>query len=126
MGALLKIDSIMFYVTDLEKAAEFYADVLGLRRVWTDEKRGMIGFVFRESNSEIVIHNDSSLPNPSFSFSVRNVKAFCNEYRAKGGAVVREPFEVRCGKYAVIADPDGNELPIIDLTKFGNKPRYDK
>ncbi len=126
MGALLKIDSVMFFVTDLEKAAEFYADVLGLRRVWTDEKRGMIGFVFQESNSEIVIHNDSSLPNPSFSFLVRNVKAFRDEYRAKGGTVVREPFDVRCGKYAVIADPDGNELPIIDLTKFGGKPRYDK
>jgi predicted enzyme related to lactoylglutathione lyase len=86
----------------------------------------MIGFVFPESDSEIVIHNDSSMPNPSFSFLVKNVQLFCDEYRKKGCTVVSEPFEVRCGKYAVLADPDRNELPIIDLTKFGGKPKYDK
>ena len=126
VGALLKIDSVMFFVTYLEKAAQFYSDVLGLKRVWTDEKRGMIGFVFRESDSEIVVHNDSSIHNPSFSFLVWNVEAFCKEYKANGGKVAREPFDVRCGKYAVVADPDGNELPIIDLTKFDGKPRYDQ
>jgi len=126
MDALLKIDSVMFFVADLEKTAEFYMNVLGLRRVWIDKNRGMIGFVFPEGDSEIVIHNNSSLPNPSFSFLVKNVQTFCDEYREKGYTVVREPFEVRCGKFAVIADPDGNELPIIDLTKFGGKPRYDE
>jgi len=123
VGALLKIDNIMFFASNLDKTAQFYSDVLGLKRAWTDENRGMIGFVFRKSNSEIVIHNDKSLPNPSFNFLVKNVEAFCEKFRAKGGKVVMEPFEVRCGKYAVVADPDGNELPIIDLTKFGGKPR---
>jgi len=47
-------------------------------------------------------------------------------YGKKGYTVTRKPFDVRCGKFAVLADPDGNELPIIDLTKFGDKPRYDK
>lgn len=28
--------------------------------------------------------------------------------------MVQKPFDVRCGKFAVLADPDGNELPIID------------
>ena len=85
----------------------------------------MIGFVFLESDSEIVIHGDSSMPNPSFSFLVKNVQIFCDEYRKKGYRVIRGPFEVRCGKYAVLADLDGNELPIIDLTKFDGTPRYD-
>jgi len=126
MNALLKIDSIMFYVSNLEKAARFYENALSLRPVWTDKEQNMIGFAFQESDSEIVIHNDSSLPNPSFSFLVENVEEFCVEYQKRGNKVVKEPFDVRCGKYAVLADPDGNELPIIDLTKFGNKPRYDE
>ena len=124
MNTLLKIDNVMFCVSNLEKAAQFYEDVLGLERVWTDKEQGMIGFVFQGSDSEIVIHNDSSIPNPSFSFSVKDVQKFCDEYRKKGYAVVREPFDVRCGKFAVLADPEGNELPIVDLTKFNNKPRY--
>jgi len=126
MNTLLKIDSIMFYVSDLEKAAKFYEDVLGLKRVWTDKEEGMIGLVFKESDSEIVIHNDSTMTNPSFSFLVENVKEFCDEYEKKGHQLIQKPFDVRCGKFAVLADPDGNELPIIDLTKFGNKPKYDE
>ena len=126
MKALLKIDSIMFYVSSLEETAKFYVNVLGLKRVWTDQEQGMIGFSFQESDSEIVIHSDPSLPNPSFSFLVRNVEKFCDGYKKKGYRIVKEPFEVRCGKFVVLADPDGNELPIIDLTKFGGKPRYDE
>ena len=66
--ALLKIDSVMFFVSDLEKAAKFYENVLGLKRVWTDKEQEMIGFIFPESDSEIVIHKDSSMPSPSTSF----------------------------------------------------------
>ena len=88
-------------------------------------RRELIGFLLPGNSSEIVIHNDPDLPNPSFSFLVRDVEKFCDDYKKKGYRLVKEPFEVRRGKFAVLADPDGNELPIIDLTKFGDKPRYD-
>jgi len=126
MNTFLKIDSIMFHVSNLEESAKFYQNILGLRQVWTDQEQGMIGFSFQESDSEIVIHSDPNLPNPSFSFLVRNVEKLCDDYKKKGYRIVKAPFEVRCGKFAVLADPDGNELPIIDLTKFGDKPRYDE
>jgi len=126
MNKLLKIDNIMFFVKDLEKASKFYENVLGFKRVWTYKKNKMIGFVFDESDSEIVIHGDPEIPNPDFSFLVENVEQFCEEYRKKGYSLIREPFDVRCGKFAILADPDGNAIPIIDLTKFGNKPRYDE
>lgn len=125
-NTLLKIDSVMFYVSDLEKAAKFYEDILGLKRVWTDKKQKMIGLIFPESDSEIVIHEDASMPSPFISFLVGDVQKFCNEYQKKGGTMVQRPFDVRCGKLAILTDPDGNELPIIDLTEFGNKPRYDE
>ena len=86
----------------------------------------MIGFAFDESDSEIVIHSDPKIPNPDFSFLVENVEQFCEEYRKKGYSLIREPFDVRCGKIAILADPDGNAIPIVDLTKFGNKPKYDE
>jgi predicted enzyme related to lactoylglutathione lyase len=57
---------------------------------------------------------------------VENVEQFCEEYRKKGYSLIREPFDVRCGKFAILADPDGNAIPIIDLMKFDNKPRYDE
>ena len=125
MRALAKVDSIMFRVKDLDSAARFYEDALGLRRVWTDNERGMIGLMLAESDSEVVIHTDPDLPNPSFSFLVEDVRRFSDKHRGAGHAVLAEPFEVRTGYFAVLGDEDGNEIPIIDLTKFGNRPRYD-
>ena len=121
---LNKIDDIMFYVEDLEKAAKFYERVLGLKKAWADKERKMIGFIFEEDDSEIVIHSDTSLPNPDFNFLVDNVEEFIKEFKEKGYNVVMDPFEIRSGMCAVIEDPDGNKLPIVDLTKFNNQPRY--
>jgi len=107
------INSLLFFKRYLEGLLGF------------DDERKMIGLVFPEGDSEIVIHNDASMPSPSFSFLVADVEGFCLDYKKRGYKVIQEPIVVRCGKYAILADPDGNELPIIDLTRFGNKPRYD-
>ena len=125
MKRLLTIDSIMFFVRDLDASVTFYEEVLGLKRVWTDKKREMIGFVFPHSESEIVIHNDPTIPTPDFSFLVEDVEAFCKEFRKQGYKVLHEPAEIRCGKFAVLADLDDNKIPIVDLTRFGGKPKYD-
>ena len=125
MAGLRKIDSIMMRVTDLDSSARFYEEVMGLRRAWTDAENQMVGFLFPGNNSELVIHTNSTLSSPSYSFSVDDVVEFCERFREQGYAVLMEPFEVRCGMYAVLADPDGNRINIIDLKKFGGEPRYD-
>ncbi len=124
MNKILKVDNIMYRVKDLEKAENFYVNVFGLKKVWEDKKRKMAGFILEKSDSEIVIHNNSELPKFDYSFLVESVDKFVKEYKAKGYKPKLEPIEVRCGKYAILLDLDGNGIPIIDLTKFGNKPRY--
>lgn len=121
----MKIDNIMFFVENLADSAKFYADVLGMTQIWADEGMGMIGFVFPQSDSEIVIHTDSTLPRMDYSFLVENVEDFCADFRQRGYEVQFGPIEVRCGKFAVLSDLDGNRIPIIDLTKFGGVPQYD-
>ncbi len=124
MNTLLKIDSVMYRVSDLQASERFYTGVLGLKKLWQDSQRLMIGFGFSESDAEIVIHSDRTLPDFDYSYLVKDVKAFCGMTKESGGTVVLEPIEVRSGFYAIIADPDSNRLPIIDLTKFGGVPRY--
>ena len=126
MKGLLKIDCIMHRVTDLDTATKFYTEVMGLRVGWTDEEHGMVGLLLPENNSELVIHTDPTLQNPSYSFSVKNVEEFCRTYKEKGYKIVVDPFDVRCGKYAVLEDPDGNTMEIVDLTKFGGTPIFDE
>lgn len=126
MKKLIKIDNIMYRVKDLDASVKFYSEALGLKQVWRDDEHQMIGFVFPESDSEIVIHTNTDIPNPDFSFLVENVEEFVKEFRNKGYKVLRDPFDVRPGRFAVLSDLDGNLINIIDLTKFGNKPKYDK
>src|SRR3989344_2549367 len=124
MKGLIKIDNIMYRVKDLDTSAKFYSEILRLKQVWRDDEYKMIGFVFAESDSEIVIHTIENMPNPDFSFLVDDVEEFVKEFKENGGKVCKEPFDVRPGKFAVLADLDGNIINIIDLTKFGKKPRY--
>ena len=127
MNKLLKIDNIMFFVENLDASAKFYEDVLGLKRGWTDEEKGMIGFVFPDNScGEIVIHNDATLPRMDYSFLVENVEEFCTDFRQQGYEIQFGPIEVRCGNFAILSDLDGNRIPVIDLTKFGGKPQYDR
>jgi len=116
----------MYYVSDLDKSEAFYQDVLGLKKVWRDDQFKMVGFVFEESDAEIVIQSDPNLPKFDYSFLVKDVVAFCDEIKSKGYKVLVEPFDVRPGKYAVLADLDGNAINIIDLTKFNGIPQFDK
>jgi lactoylglutathione lyase len=125
MIQLLKIDNILYRVSNLKTAEKFYTDVLGLKKVWEDEAAKMIGFVFAQSDSEIVIHADPDMPAFDHSYLVENVEIFCDQVKGQGFVVALEPIDVRSGKYAILADPDGNKIPIIDLTKFGGKAVYD-
>jgi predicted enzyme related to lactoylglutathione lyase len=124
MHKLLRIDNIMYRVSDLAQGEAFYTQMLGLQKTWEDKERHMMGFTFADRDAEIVIHAHPSLPTFDYSYLVEDVVGFCAEYRAKGYTVAVEPMEVRCGQYAMLSDPDGNGIPIIDLSKFGGKPRY--
>ena len=114
----------MYRVKDLEVGERFYTEVLGLKKVWEDKERKMIGFQLDQSDAEIVIHANPDLGDFEFSYLVENVEEFIKEHAGKI-KIAFGPIDVRTGKYAVLEDPDGNQIPIIDLVKFGGKPRYD-
>ena len=123
MKGLKKIDAVLHRVGDIDEAIRFYVDVLGLRLGWREDS--MAGLLFPGNDSELVLHTDDSLPNPNISFQVENVEEFVDEYREKGYKVLVEPFDIRCGRCAVLSDPYGNGIEVMDLTKFGGVPRFD-
>jgi catechol 2,3-dioxygenase-like lactoylglutathione lyase family enzyme len=125
MSKLLKLDNIMYKVSDLDKAAKLYIDVLGLKQLWKDDNTKMIGLGMESSNAEIVLHANPKLPDFDFSYSVENVDSFIEKAIKNGLILTFGPIDVRTGKYAVLEDLDHNKIPIIDLTKFGGVPRYD-
>ena len=123
--SLLKIDNIMYRVSDLAAATDFYVSCFGLSKAWEDGEQCMVGLTLRDSDSEIVLHANPELPAFDYSFLVDDVKTLCSSFSRDGGEIETAPLRVRTGWYAVLQDEDGNRIPIIDLTDFGGRPRYD-
>ncbi|GCE12478.1 VOC family protein [Tengunoibacter tsumagoiensis] len=79
---------------------------------------GSIGLVFPESDTEIVLHSDSGIPSAvEVHYLVEDVVAAVSLYEAQECQVLVAPFDVTIGKCAVIKDPFGIRLCILDMTK---------
>jgi hypothetical protein len=57
---LREIDSVMIRVEDVDVSAAYYAKVFGLRPKWSGG--GAVGLVFPESDAEIVLHCEATIP----------------------------------------------------------------
>ncbi|MBA2395502.1 MAG: VOC family protein [Ktedonobacteraceae bacterium] len=117
---LRKIDCVMIRVDNIEEAAVYYTKVFGLRPNWSGDNS--IGLVFPETDAEIVLHNDTTMPSPvEVHYLVDDVVNVVAEYVAKGCQLLVEPFDITIGKCAVIKDPFGIRMCILDMTK-GARP----
>jgi predicted enzyme related to lactoylglutathione lyase len=103
----------MLGVDDLDQAAAFYERVFGLRRSWRDETS--LGMGLPESGTEVVLHTmDIEV---SVHYLVDDVDAVVPEYVAQGCVLRQAPFDIVIGRCAVLGDPFGNDIAILDMTK---------
>jgi len=117
---LRKIDCVMIRVDDIEAAAHYYAEVFGLHPQWSGDDS--IGLMFPESDTEIVLHRNLDIPSSvEVHYLVDDVVTAVANYAAKGCDVLVEPFGITIGKCAVIEDPFGVRLCILDMIK-GSRP----
>jgi predicted enzyme related to lactoylglutathione lyase len=112
---LRKIDCVMVRVADLPSAVEFYSRVFGLRPLWRDETS--VGMGMPETDAEVVLHTMDLPVDRGVHYLVDDVpSAVAAGQRA--GCVVREaPFDVAIGRCAVLEDPFGNAVCLLDLSK---------
>jgi lactoylglutathione lyase len=114
-GVLRKIDCVMVRVGDLSGAVEFYTRVFGLRELWRDETS--VGMAMPESDAEVVLHTMDLPAGYGVHYLVDDVAdaaATCE----RAGCTVREaPFDVAMGRCAVVVDPFGNAVCLLDMSK---------
>lgn len=108
-----KIDCHSLPVDDLEAALAFYRDGLGHELVWRDETAA--GLRLPDSNAELVLHTDDR--SIETDLSVESVPDAIDRFLKAGGSLVTGPFEIRIGLCAVLRDPWGNPLVILDSSK---------
>jgi predicted enzyme related to lactoylglutathione lyase len=111
---LRMIDAVSIPVPDLDRGLRFYRDALGHELKWRNDDIGQAGLRLPDSDTEIVLTTGLGYaPNwlvPSAGEAARTVAE-------RGGRVISEPFDIPVGRVAVVADPFGNVLVLVDLSK---------
>ena len=119
---LRKIDCVMVRADDPERAARFWAEVFGLEPSWSYD--GSFGLRFSESDAEVVLHSDARIPPNDPSYLVDDVERAIEEFTAAGCEVLAPVFDIRIGRCAVIRDPFGATLSILDMTRGPVEPNW--
>jgi predicted enzyme related to lactoylglutathione lyase len=110
---LLNVDCLMFYVPDLDEGIAYYGTKLGLALAWRTADSA--GLLLRDGKTEIVIQTRE--PKMGTDVKVDSVERQVEEVVRAGGKVVVRPFDIPIGKCAVVADPWGNRMVILDSSK---------
>jgi predicted enzyme related to lactoylglutathione lyase len=111
---LKKLDAVTVRVPDLDRGLRFYRDALGHQLRWRNDDLGQAGLALPDSDTEIVLTTELDYaPN----WLVGSATGAAREIEAAGGRIVAGPFEIPVGRVMVVADPFGNPLVLVDLSK---------
>jgi predicted enzyme related to lactoylglutathione lyase len=101
-------------VPDLDRGLAFYRDVLGHHLIWRNEAAGQAGLRTPGSDTEIVL---TTRQRYEPDWKVASADAAAEAFAAHGGKVLVEPADIPIGRLAVVEDPFGNRLVLLDSTK---------
>jgi predicted enzyme related to lactoylglutathione lyase len=108
-----KVDCLSLPVSDLDAALEFYSRVLGHELIWRTDKQA--GLALPGSEAELVLHIEDRPMETDL--TVDSVPDAIERFTAAGGTVIKGPFPIQIGLCAIVSDPWGNELVILDSSK---------
>ena len=98
----------------LMRGLRFYRDALGHQLRWRNDRLGQAGLGLPGSDTELVLTTELAYePN----WLVTSADDAAAVIAAAGGRVVVAPFDIPVGRVVVVADPFGNTLVLMDLSK---------
>lgn len=92
----------------------FYRDVLGHQLIWRNEAAGQAGLRTPESGTEIVL---TTRLDYEPDWKVDSADTVAEVFAANGGRVLAGPMDIPIGRLAIVEDPFGNRLVLLDSTK---------
>ncbi len=109
-----KIDCHMLRAEDLDSAIHFYGEVLGHELIWRTGDAA--AFRLPETDAELVLHRSLG---PETDMLVADADAAFRQLIEAGAEAVTPPFDIPIGRCAVVRDPFGNALTLLDQSKGG-------
>ena len=113
LAVLRGVDAVSVPVPDLDEGLEFYRDQLGHELVWRNDAVGQVGLRLPESQAELVLSTNLEY---AVNWLVRSVSEAVEAFVEAGGKVILEPTPIPVGRLAVVNDPFGNALVLLDLS----------
>ena len=108
-----QLDAVTVRVPDLDQGLSFYRDQLGHELLWRNDALGQAGLRLPDTDTELVLSTSLDYaPN----WLVTSVDDAVERLVAAGGRVVSPPAAIPVGRVAVVADPFGNPLILVDLS----------
>jgi catechol 2,3-dioxygenase-like lactoylglutathione lyase family enzyme len=107
---LKKVDAVLIKVPSIVEGLDFYREQLGMQTVWRREDMAAV----RLGDSELVL---STKLDPEIDMLVDSVDEAVKVFENAGGSVLAQPEDIPVGRVAVVQDPFGNSLTLVDLSK---------
>lgn len=107
------VDCVSLPVRDLDEALAFYGDRLGHELIWRTPTA--VGLRLPNSEAELVLHTEDRPA--EVDLKVASVPEALGRFVAAGGSIIEGPFEIAIGLCALVADPSGNRLMLLDTSK---------
>ena len=108
---LRQVDCVQIPVPDLDAGLRFYRDGLGLELKWRHATQAGL----RLGDTELVLQTER--PDLETDFLVDSAEEAVRRVEAAGGTVLSGPDDIPVGRMAVVSDPFGNPLVLLDLSK---------
>jgi predicted enzyme related to lactoylglutathione lyase len=110
---LRAVDAVTVPVPDLDQGLGFYRDRLGHELLWRNDAIGQAGLRLPESEAELVLSTNLEY---AVNWLVRSVSEAIETIVEAGGKVILAPTQIPVGRLAVVSDPFGNALVLLDLS----------
>jgi len=125
----MRILHTMLRVGDLQRSIDFYTGVLGMKLLRTSDnpeykyKLAFLGYGSNPEHAELELTYNYGVDKYEMgtayghiAISAEDIYKVCEDVRAKGGNITREPGPVKGGTtvIAFITDPDGYKVELIE------------
>jgi catechol 2,3-dioxygenase-like lactoylglutathione lyase family enzyme len=113
---IVRVWDVTFTVADLERATDFYENVLGLQKKY--QFSNYVGFDCGGVEIGLVPGRETEVQqnSPCVDFLVRDVDEAYQTLRERGVRFLKEPHDaVWGGRIALFSDPDGHLLQLVQI-----------
>jgi predicted enzyme related to lactoylglutathione lyase len=118
-----KLTTIMLIVKDMDRSVAFYRDMVGLKLEmhtpdWSSLSAGNITLGLHPESPHAKVGPGMGC---TFGFEVSDIQKIVQRLKAKGVPFVMEPMHQDFGWLAILADPDGYSVQLVQL-EYTQKP----